>query len=242
MAAPPVRTVQQIIEGAYRKIGVYAAGETVSPEDMADGLIGFQDLLAELAGEGITVPSYMPEYITMVITKVEYTIGEDGAPDKDAVRPNSITSAFIRSGGYDYPVKVIGEKAYTNIFDKSGSGSRPEFLWYNPVVPNGIVSVWPPPIAADRLYLYYPRQLIDGAALVDDIMITLGIPRNYHNPLVFLLAIDLAPEHGVDVPLVVAARAVEGKTKIIALNAANRVQPAVIEFAQQDINSDLDPY
>jgi len=238
MAAPPVRTVRQIIESAYRKISVYAAGETISADDINAGLIGFQDLLAELAGEALLVPSLVPQIITLVIDQRVYTIGEDGAPDLDAVRPDQIVSAFVREGGYDYPVRIIGEDGYNGIYNKSSGGTRPRFLWYNPTVPNGEINVFPPPSSADSLYVYYPMQFSDSAILTADIMIDVGIPRNYHNPLVFLLAIDLAPEHGIDPSMIVAVRADQGKDMIRSLNAANSAQAAQIDFVESGCGGD----
>ena len=228
--APPVRTVRQIIESAYRKIAVYAAGETISAEDMAAGLIGFQDLLAELAGDVLLIPALVPQIITLVIDQKVYTIGEDGAPDLDAVRPDQIVSAFVREGDYDYPVQIIGEAGYNGISDKASGGTRPRVLWYNPTVPNGTINVFPPPSSADSLYIYAPKQFVDSAILANDIMIDVGIPRNYHNPLVFLLAVDLAPEHGIDPSMIVAVRADQGKDMIRSLNAANSAQAAQIDF------------
>lgn len=239
MAAPPIRTVRQIIEGAYRKLGLYASGETISVADMNDGLITFQDLLAEMMGQNLYIPSIVQEAVTLVIDQNSYTIGENGVPDLDTVRPEKIISAFVRSADKDYPVNIIGEKSYASIFDKSGSSSRPENLWYNPTVPNGTIYVYRPPSTADELFISSIKSFADGATLVNDIMIDIGIPRNYHNPLVFLLAIDIAPEHGIIPSTVVVARAAEGKAMLKSLVASNKIQPSSIEFANYNVNSDL---
>jgi len=245
MAAPPVRTVLEIITASYRKFGVAEVGEALTAELAADGLMAFQDLLAELAGEGLIVPSYQSEYIEMAVGQNSYTIGEDGAPDKDAIRPNQIPNAFMRVDNYDWPVKIIGEAAFIRIFDKSGSNSRPKYLWYNPTVPNGTVSVYPPPDTTDNLYIYYPKQFIDAAELANDIMIDVGMPRNYSNPLIWMLAEELAPESGVDpgIWMGIMTKAEKVKNSIRSLVAANASQAVAIEFARGgSYYDDLNPY
>lgn len=249
MAAPPIRTVRTMIQASYRKLGAGSDGDTLSPEDMAYGLMAFQELLAEAGGGGgMVLPSILPETITMVVGQTEYTIGEDGAPDRDAVRPNQIDNAFIRRTGsgsnFDYPVQIIGQNAFARIVDKDISGSNyPEYLWYNPTVPNGTVTVYRPPADTDTLFLYYPKQFIDGATVDDDIMIDLGIPRNYNNPLIYMLAIDLAPELGIDPPAAVVARADKGERALMALAAQNSNEGMVIEFARgRGYGGNIDPY
>ena len=63
MGAPPARTVRQIIQKAYQKISVYASGETISADDMNDGLLSFQDMVAEWAGDGMLIPSVQIELV-----------------------------------------------------------------------------------------------------------------------------------------------------------------------------------
>jgi hypothetical protein len=250
MAAPPVRTVRQIIQSAYRKLSAGSDGDTLSAEDLAYGLTAFQDLLAEAGGGGgsMVLPSILPEQIAMVIGQTEYTIGEHGVPDRDAVRPNQIDNAFIKRTGsgsnYSYPVQIIGQNAFARIVDKDISGSNfPEYLWYNPTVPNGTITVYRPPTNTDTLFLYYPKQFIDGAKQTDDIMIDLGIPRNYNNPLIYMLAIDLAPELGLDPPAVVVARADKGERALMALAARNSSEGMVIDFAVgRGYGGNIDPY
>lgn len=243
MAAPPARTVRQLIEAAYRKIGVYASGEAVSADDMADGLFAFQDMLAEWSGDSLLISSIIQDEITLVVDQEEYTIGETAGADKDSIRPDQIITAFVREGTYDYPVKIIGERAFALFGDKQAGGTRPEYLWYNPTAPNGTINVYRSPGSADTLIITSLKPLTDGATLTKKLMDDLLIPRYYHNPIVYNLAIELAPENGVEPSVIVAMKADQGLSKIRSLNVSNAAQAASIDFANHySANNDLVRY
>ena len=223
------RTVREVIEGALRKTGAIAAGETPTAEDMAAGLSGLQDLLAEWSDGGLVVPCTVSEVITLVIGQSSYTVGEFAGADLATVRPEQIIEAFVKSGGHDYPVEIIGEKAYQGILNKSNQG-RPDKLWYNATAPNGTIYVYYTPDAGDALWISSIKPFTEPTALAEELLDTTGIPRNYHNPLVWNLALDLAPEFGLEASPTAVARAVQGYSMIVSLNAARRVQPAYLEL------------
>ena len=243
MAAPPTRTVRQLIQKAYQKISVYAAGETIDDDDMNDGLISFQDMLAEWSGDGLLIPVVTQENFSLVAGKATYTIGEDGTPDVDTVRPDQIVNAFIRDSTYDYPVRVIDQRAFSRFGDKSNSGDRPEYLWYNPTSPNGIINLYRPPGSTYDLFIESEKPLTDGAGLTDKVLAELSIPRYYHNPIVYNLALELAPENGVDPSMLVVAKAEKGKDMIRSLNAANKANAISLDFVNdRSGNNDLVRY
>jgi len=93
------------------------------------------------------------------------------------------------------------------------------------------------------LFITSQKPITDGALITDDAMLDLGIPRNYHNPLIYNLALELAPENGIEPSMLVVARAQGGKDKIRSLNAANSVSAIGLDFANSRcINNDLVRY
>jgi len=235
------RTVREVIESALRKSGAIAAGETPTAEDMAAGLSVLQDLLAEWVSGGLSIPVTHLQTITLVIARNSYTVGENGAPDLNTVRPEQIPEAFVKAGGYDYPIEIIGERAYQSFFNKTTPG-RPEYLWYKPSSPNGTIYVYPTPDTADELWILSIKPFAEPENLTDELLDNLSIPRNYHNPLVWNLAVDLAPEFGLEASPTAVARAVQGYSMIVSLNAARRVQPVSLEIpgiSDRSNNDDL---
>ena len=230
------RSVTELIQAALRVLVALAAGETVNPDDTQTGLLVFQDLVAELSGENLFIPSTTSEDITLVSAQASYTVGEDGTPDLSTPRPDTIKRAFVRdSSNYDNVVDVISEREYNLIFDKTIS-ERPRCLWYNPTTPNGTVNVWPVPSTAESLYIVSEKPITEATTINDDLRDDLGIPRYYHNPLKWMLVEEIASEYGIEPSNTVLRRAREGKNKIISLNAANRVQPTRLEFGREVSN------
>lgn len=224
------RTVRDLITASLVKLGVYGAGETVSAEDMQHGLDALQDLLAEWSDGGLMVPSVVQEAITLVVGQESYAVGENGSPDLDTVRPEQITGAFVRdSSDYDHPVKIISERGYQLFIDKSGSTARPSRLWYNPTAPNGTVYVWPPPSAAEALWISSIKPFTEPSSLTQNMLNDVYVPRNYYNPVKWNLTLEMAEDFGRPVTPTMIGRAQQGYNQIQSLTAARRVQPAQLE-------------
>lgn len=223
------KTVRQLLEGSLRLAGVAEAGETVESEDIAVALEVFQDILAEEAGS-LFVPYVVQEAITLVVAQTTYTVGENGSPDLNTQRPEQIIGAFVRSsGGYDYPVDIIGEQQYKGIVDKDASG-RPQYIWYNPTAPNGTIYTHYTPNAAESLYIDSIKTLSEPSTLTQSLLDTVGIPRNYHNPLKWMLALELCGEYGKDPTMLMVKKDDDARRKLVSLNAARSVQPVALEI------------
>ena len=211
-------TGNQIIQRAGRLIGAIDPGETLTASEAADGLISLNGMLNSWANRGFTVYAQTRESLTLTPATGTYTIGTGGA--LNTARPLLIINAFIRSGGYDYPVEVIGQREYDAILDKDLS-RRPEKLFYLPAYPLASVYLYPVPDAADALHLI-SRKAVDAITLTGD----MDYPAGYDEAIAYNLAVRLAPEYGLPVPAAVAAIAVETLDGCINLNLANSIQEA----------------
>ena len=227
-------TIQQIVDMALRRLAIAPGTEAPPAAYRTNGLQALQLLLAEWSGEGLSVPFVTQEAITMVASQHSYTVGENGSPDLNTVRPEKIDGAFVRdSNNYDYHVDVIGERAFTAIVAKDSAASRPQVLWYNPTVPNGTAYVDPTPDSTDSLYIVHAAPMTEPATLGESALNTTGVARNYHNALSWCLAEQMAPMFGKQVPRTVEKMAERGYNRIVSLNAARRRQAAVIDTPGQ---------
>lgn len=228
------RTVRELIDRALRLIGALAVGETPSAADTAIALKVLQDLLAEKSGS-LFVPVVVTEAVTLVANQASYTVGEYGTPDLATPRPEQIVNAWVRSGGYDRTIKIIDERNYSAIPDKSATGS-PDRLWYNPTAPNGTLYPYPVPDAADTLYIVSAKALQEPSTLTQNMLDVVGIPRNYHRALAYMLAVDLAPEYGAEPSPVVIATAINSESLLVSLNLARTISPVIIEVGTENIS------
>ncbi|HEA65891.1 hypothetical protein LCGC14_1902440 [marine sediment metagenome] len=228
-----VRTVQQAINRAFGKLSLFGPGEPLPPEDNAIAKVCFQDMMGEWVNDQLMVPFTVLESFTLTAGTLSYTVGETAPVDLNTVRPEQIDSAFIREDNYDYPVNIIGEEAYNRIALKSEPWRfRPYQLWYNPTVPNGTITVWPSPSSAVDLFFSSEKPFTEPTSVTANMMAGLGYPRNYHNIIVYNLAVELAPEYGKTPADSVIVKAEKGKRDLISLNAARTLEPAVSELAR----------
>jgi hypothetical protein len=226
-----VRTTLDLITAALQTIGAYAASETLAAPDAEIGLETLQDLLAEWSDGGLMIPCLVTESLSMVVGQVSYTVGESGAPDLNTVRPEQVIGAYIRdSGGYDYPVEIIGESQYRALTTKSGTSGRPDRLYPKYSVPNATIYLYPEPDSTDTLYLVSNKTFIEPVLYTENLLNTTQLPRNYFNALKWNLAIELCtPFLREPTPLMVK-RASDTKNTIKKLNMARTVEPVVIDI------------
>jgi hypothetical protein len=233
-------TVADLINASLRKIGGLSSGETIEVTRQAEALSALQSMLRSWATKKIMVFCGTDEYFVLTTGKATYTWGTGG--DISTPRPSEVYNAFIRdSSGYDYEVRVISEKEYKLIATKTVV-DRPQYIYYKPSYPLGILSCYPTPGIAEQLWIgsLKPFTEVSSFATVND---TLAFPSNYEEPLIYNLAVRLAPEYGRSISPEVAAIAKESYNTLVNLNAANQVEPVILRlpagiFTVYNINTD----
>jgi len=164
--------------------------------------------------EEILHHSVVKEYFTLTAGTGVYTIGEDG--DFDTIRPMGIVSAYIEdSGGIDYEVSVIAKEDYDAINNKS-EVSRPDKLFYNPTNPLGTIYFNYLPESAETFYLTSFKEFTEYAALEDTIL----EPVEYEKAMIYNLAVDLAPEYGIQLQQTVIEQSIVLKNAIMNRNSS----------------------
>ena len=225
------RTVRELIESSLRVIGALGSEETLNSDDLAKGFMVFQDMISELGGSSSVIPGTTSEAITLVAAQASYTVGENGSPDLNTIRPEHIFNAFVRdSSSYDYEVEMISEARYNAELSKATSG-RPRCAWYNPTAPNGTLYVYPTPSEVESLYIVSRKPFSESTATTQELLDDLGIPRNFHTALKWILAVELAEEYGKTPSQNTYARADRGMSKIVSLNVARNTHPADLELS-----------
>ena len=217
--------VSAIIDSAMRKLGVIASGETPTNAERQDGLSALQSMLRSWAAEKINVFVSTSETVTLVASTYLYTWGSGGTIT--TARPNQITGASITdSAGVTYPVSIIGEGRYNGITVKATTG-RPNFLFPKFAYPLVQVYLYPVPSAAETLNLQSIKPFTEASSF-NAVSDTLQMPVNYEEPIIYNLAVRLAPEFGKGVAAEVAAVANSSYNRLMNLNAGNFVEPVMI--------------
>lgn len=197
--------VSDLIRSSMRLIGAIATGETPTAEEANDGLLVLNDMLENWSTETLSVWGSSNQTFALVPGQRTYTIGVGGNWNTD--RPIDIDDAYMTFSGVDFPVKVISQEEYNEINLKSMQQPIVERLLYVNENPLGLVTVWPVPNQANNITLTMNRILDFPVALSD----VLTGPPGFTKAIRYCLAVEMAPEFGVEASPTVVAVAADAK-------------------------------
>ena len=228
-------TGRDTIKRSLRIAGALAQGETPNNNEENEALTSLKGMIHSWENKGITVYASVYNELDLVSGTATYTIGSGGT--FDTTRPNHITGAYVEDGsGYDYPVFIIDERKYNNILDKTTQG-RPEYLYYYPEYPLGILKLYYVPDSSNwDLHIW-------GQVPLTDIALTTNYdyPPGYDDAIAYNLALRLCPEYGKPVTPELLGLANDALTGVINLNVLNNAQEAQLEVTsvQQPVRRNI---
>lgn len=197
--------VSDLIKSSMRLIGAIATGETPTADEANDGLLVLNDMLENWSTETLSVWGSSNQTFALVPGQSIYTIGPLGNWNTD--RPVDINDAYMTFSGVDFPVKCINQEEYNEINLKSMQQPIVERLLYVNEFPLGRVTVWPVPTQANNITLTMNRILDFPVALGD----VLTGPPGFTKAIRYCLAVELAPEFGMEPSPTVVSVAADSK-------------------------------
>lgn len=197
--------VSDLIRSSMRLIGAIATGETPTADETADGLLVLNDMLENWSTETLSVWGSSNQTFNTVANQSIYTIGPTG--NWVTTRPQDIDDAYGNFAGVDFPIKVISQEQYNGINLKTMKQPIVERLLYVNEFPLGLVTLWPVPTQAVPITLTMQRILTFPVALSD----TLSGPPGFVKAIRYCLAVEFAPEFGVEASPTVQAVAADAK-------------------------------
>lgn len=206
-------TIQELLESAFKKIGLYGRGVTLSAEDLNDGIEILNDMLIEWGIEEFLHSTITNESFALIAGQGSYAIGS-GA-DFDTVRPIKILSAFVRENNEDKELKVFtGREEYDQKIDKTAASDRPTKLHYLRSTPNGEILLTPIPNAVNTLIINSRKPFSsysDGLDVID-------LPDEYLTAIKFNLSVVIAEDFQLPIAATVVRKAGILKSQIETLN------------------------
>jgi len=232
--------VSDLLKSSLRKIGALSSGETIEPARQTEALSALQSMLRSWGALSQNVFASVTESVTLEVDTEVYTWGSDG--DISTLRPNHVTGAYILdNSGVSHPMRLISGTRYRTIPIKTIS-ARPYSLYFDPLYPLANVYLYPVPNAAETLYLTSFKSFIETGSfgLSTD---TLIFPGYYEEPMIYNLAIRLAPEYGKIASAEIALIARESLNTLNILNLSNQIESIGINipvnsFGHYSINTD----
>jgi len=198
-------TAEDLIKKSLQLINVIAAGQTPAPEELDDGLVVLNNLVASWNAQQI--PLYQVASQTVALTGApSYTLTARVARIK--------TAEVVTTVGVSAPATLVDAVGWTRVMDKTRTGIFAESLFCDYGFPNATVRLSPNP-ATGSLVIWAYTPLTQFASL----SATISLPDGYERALRYNLAVDLAAEYGRTVTPEVSGIANESKNAITGLNA-----------------------
>lgn len=167
--------VQDLVSLSMRTSGILGVGQVALPQDLADTQMMLQMMMQQWRQKRWLVFRLNWDIIPIEAGKGIYYVGPAGsspAPDfitDGEFRPASIQSCYLRqntgpmasSFPIDFPMRILQSRQEYDSISLKNLGSWPCNIYYDPVVPVGVLYIWPVPIQTFfELYIAW-QQAID---------------------------------------------------------------------------------
>lgn len=222
------RTVNRLITAVLCDIlGIYNRQYSIPAADAQAVKETLQDILGAWS-IGTNIPIITTENFAMVSAQSTYTVGENGTPTKNTLRPEEIVDAWVRIGDTDYPVAIYAQAQWRDIGDKSTAG-RPTVCFPQYTTPNVTLELWPVPDSTDSFYFCSRKPFIDPTSLTDTFFVDLQIPPQVYQALKWQIAIDLAGGYGKPITQEMAVNARRAYADALSWHTARQVSPTKVD-------------
>jgi hypothetical protein len=208
-------TANDQINGALRLLGVLAEGETPSAATSQDALTALNQMIDSWSIERLAVFSTQDQVFSWPPGTIQRTLGPTG--NFVGQRPILIDdSTYFRdaASGISYGIKLINQQQYNGIAVKTVTSTYPQVMWVNMEHPDITMTVYPVPTKVLEFHIVSVTPLTAPANLAT----TLAFPQGYLRAFKYCLAMEIAPEFGVEPSPQVSRIAMTSKRNLKRIN------------------------
>ena len=223
------------INRALRLIGMLAEGELPSVETANDSLMALNQMIDSWDTERLSVFCTQDQVFTWPAGLVSRTLGPTG--NFVGLRPVLLDdSTYYRDPGtgVSFGVKFINQQQYNGIAVKTVTSTYPQVIFVNNTFPDIEMYVYPRP-TRDLEWHFVSVQKLDNPATLNTV---LYYPPGYLRAFTYALAMELAPEFGVEPSPQVQRIAMTSKRNLKRINNPDDVMsmPYAIVATRQRFN------
>ena len=223
------------INRALRLLGVLAEGETASADTSQDALIALNQMIDSWNTERLSIFNTIDQVFTWPAGEIQRHLGPTG--DFVGVRPVLLDDAtYYRdpSTNVSFGIKFINQQQYDGIAVKTVTSTYPQVMWINMEYPNIQMTVYPKPTRDLEWHFISVQELSQAESLTTE----LTFPPGYLRAFVYNLAMELAPEFGVEPSAQVQRIAMTSKRNLKRINNPDDVMsmPYSIVATRQKFN------
>ena len=223
------------INRALRLLGVLAEGETISAAVMQDSLMAMNQMIDSWNTERLSVFSTQDQVFNWPPDLITRTLGPTG--DFVGNRPILVDDAtYFRDAttNVSYGIKLINQQQYDGIAVKTVTSTYPQVMFVNMTYPNITMTIYPKPTRVLEWHIVSVDKLSEPATLAT----TLAFPPGYLRAFTYNLAMEIAPEFGVEPSEQVKRIAMTSKRNLKRINNPDDVMsmPYAIVATRQRFN------
>jgi hypothetical protein len=185
------------INRALRLLGVLAEGETPSAATSQDALAALQQMIDSWNTERLAVFSTQEQIFLWPagVGNQTRTLGPSG--NFVGLRPILIDDAtYYRDPGTNvsFGIKLINQQQYDGIAVKTVTSTYPQVMFVNNTFPDTTMTVYPVPTRELEWHFVSVEELSNPATLATELF----FPPGYLRAFTYNLAMEIAPEFGVE--------------------------------------------
>ena len=230
-----IYTAGDQITRALRLLGVLAEGETSSASVMQDGLMAMNQMIDSWNTERLSVFCTQDQVFTWPAGEYIRTLGPTG--NFIGLRPVLLDEAtYFRDPGTNvsFGIKFINQQQYNGIAVKTVTSTYPQVIFVNMTYPDVTMSIYPRPTRDLEWHFVSVQELSNPATLATDLF----FPPGYLRAFTYNLAMEIAPEFGVEPSPQVQRIAMTSKRNLKRINNPDDVMsmPYAIVATRQRFN------
>ena len=222
------------INRALRLLGVLAEGETPSAAMSQDCLMALNQMIDSWNTERLSVFATQDQVFVWPAGEISRTLGPTG--DFVGNRPVLLDDStyYVANSGVSYGIKFINQQQYDGIAVKTVTSTFPQVIFVNNTFPDVEMFVYPKPTQALTWHFISVEELTQPATLATE----LHFPPGYLRAFTYNLAMEFAPEMGVEPSPQVQRIAMTSKRDLKRINNPDDVMsmPYAIVATRQRYN------
>lgn len=226
-------TINTLVSDALIDLGRLSPSDTIDANDLSHGLRVANRLFGVWATQNLLIPYTTTESFSGSGVAA-YTMGTAGTAS--STRALRIVDAYSNDGTYDRPIKLIDQRQYNKILDKTYDG-EPTALFYDAIYPIGIIYLYRRPSSSYTIYIESIKSLHATFSDGD----TVALSPEYEDFVVLGLRNRLAGSFGVPVTGDMRLEFINAERDIKNLNLSNRsvTMEMPVEFSGAGISSTI---
>ena len=230
-----IYTAGDQITRALRLLGVLAEGETSSASVMQDSLMAMNQMIDSWNTERLSVFCTQDQIFTWPAGQITRTLGPTG--NFIGLRPVLLDEAtYFRDPGTNvsFGIKFINQQQYNGIAVKTVTSTYPQVIFVNMTYPDVTMTIYPQPTRDLEWHFVSVQELSNPATLVTNLL----FPPGYLRAFTYNLAMEIAPEFGVEPSPQVQRIAMTSKRNLKRINNPDDVMsmPYAIVATRQRFN------